>query len=78
MIGRVSKLSPTKLLCLPEYGIASIRSGNISDIGLKSEWLSLLYDYLSNNQIKLASYFNIGKETGLAIFSGITWRCYLE
>ena len=70
MIGRVRKLSSNKPLALPEYGSTSILSGGASDVQHKTEWLNQFCDYMNNNGIKMASYFNIEKETDWSIFNG--------
>jgi beta-mannanase len=71
MIARVMNLSSTKPLSINEYGTTSIRARNVSNIQLKTEWLNRFCDYISNSQMKMASYFNIDYETDWAIFGGI-------
>jgi hypothetical protein len=71
MIGRVRKLSSTKPLCFPEYGSTSMRTRNVSDVPHKTEWLNQFCDYINNNQIKMASYFNKDKETDWGVFGGM-------
>jgi mannan endo-1,4-beta-mannosidase len=71
MITRLRSLSSTKPICINEYGTSSIRTGNISDIQSKIDWLDQFCNYMDNNQIKMASYFNIDKETDWAIFGGM-------
>ena len=71
MIARIRGLSSTKPICINEYGTTSFRTGNISDIQSKLDWLKQFCDYMNNNQIKMASYFNTDKETDWAIFGGI-------
>jgi hypothetical protein len=70
MIGRVRKLSSTKPLTIPEYGTTSILTAGVSDIPHKTEWLNQFCDYINNNDVKMAAYFNIEKETDWAIFNG--------
>ncbi len=70
MIGRIRKLSSTKPLSINEYGCSSMRAGNISDIKSKTEWLNQFCNYINQNGIKMASYFNIEKENNWAIFGG--------
>ncbi len=71
MIARLSNLSSTKPICINEYGTTSIYTVNISNIQSKTNWLNQFCDYINNNQIKMASYFNIDKETDWAIFGGM-------
>jgi beta-mannanase len=71
MIARLRNLSSTKPLAINEYGTTSIHGANISDVQLKTEWLNQFCDYINNNQIKMASYFNKEKETDWAIFGGM-------
>ena len=71
MISRLRRLSSIKPLVINEYGSSSIRVGNVSDIGLKTEWLNQFCDYMSDSQVKMASYFNIDREIDWAIFGGM-------
>jgi hypothetical protein len=48
-----------------------MREKNISDVQSKTEWLNQFCDYINNNQIKMASYFNKEKEVDWAIFGGM-------
>ncbi|CAF4750830.1 unnamed protein product [Rotaria sp. Silwood1] len=48
-----------------------VRTGNISNITAKHDWLQQFCTYMNNKQIKIASYFNTDKETDWAIFGGI-------
>ncbi|CAF4138234.1 unnamed protein product [Rotaria sordida] len=71
MIIRLQNLSATKPICINEYASTSIRTGNISNITAKHDWLQQFCTYINNKQIKMASYFNTDKETDWAIFGGI-------
>ncbi|CAF1114026.1 unnamed protein product [Rotaria sp. Silwood1] len=71
MITRLQNLSSTKPICINEYASTSIRTGNISNITAKYDWLQQFCTYINNKQIKIASYFNTDKETDWAIFGGI-------
>ena len=71
MIGRLRKLSSTKPIGITEYGTSSMHAKNISDVQSKTEWLNQFCDYINNNQIKMASYFNKEKEVDWAVFGGM-------
>jgi beta-mannanase len=71
MIGRLHKLSSTKPLSINEYGTTSIIATNVSNIQYKTEWLNQFCDYVSNSQVKMASYLNTDLETDWAIFGGM-------
>ncbi len=71
MIGRLRNLSSTKPIVIAEYGTSSLRTRNGSDVQSKTEWLNQFCDYIDNNQIKMASYFNNNGEPDWAIFDGI-------
>jgi beta-mannanase len=72
MIGRLRNLSSIKPIGITEYGTSSIRTKNTFDIPSKTEWLNLFCDYIDNNQIKMASYFNKdGPIADFAIFGGV-------
>jgi len=71
MTARVRQLSPNKPLAYNEYGCTSIISAQgISNITMKIEWLNQFCDYINKNSVKLATYFNIDKETDWAIYGG--------
>jgi hypothetical protein len=71
MIGRLRNLSSTKPIVIAEYGTSSLRTRNGSDVQSKTEWLNQFCDYIDNNEIKMASYFNNNGEPDWAIFGGI-------
>ena len=71
MIGRLRKLSSTKPLSINEYGTTSMVETNVSNIQYKTEWLNQFCDYVSNNQVKMASYLNTDVETDWAVFGGM-------
>ena len=71
MIGRLRTLSSTKPLSINEYGTTSKRVGNISDIPSKIDWLNQFCNYMTDQQIIMASCFNEDKETDWANFGGI-------
>ena len=71
MIERIRKLSTIKPLSINEYGSTSIiHSGNVSNVTLKTEWLNQFCNFISDSEIKMASYFNIELETDWSIFGG--------
>lgn len=80
MIIRLKNISSTKPIGINECGSTTIRTGNISDIQMKSEWLNRWCNYVANSTLKMASYFNIDYETDWAIFGGmhgdIIWNNY--
>jgi mannan endo-1,4-beta-mannosidase len=63
-----------------KYGSTSLRSGNIFDVKNKTDWLNQFCDYININPIKMASYFNIEKETDWMILDGthgdVVWNNY--
>jgi len=71
MIGRLRKLSSTKPLSINEYGSTSIVATNVSNVQMKTEWLTQYCDYIDTKQVKLSSYFNFDMETDWAIFGGV-------
>jgi hypothetical protein len=71
MIERLRNLSSTKPISINEYGTTSMHGQNTSNVQLKTEWLNQFCDYMNNNPIKMASYFNVNKRTDWAIFGGI-------
>jgi beta-mannanase len=78
MIGRLRNLTSTKPLCFPEYGTASIYSGNLSSVSNKTNWIKQLCTYVNTTKVKMASYFNENKEIDWPIFAGprgdAVWR----
>lgn len=71
MIERLRSLSSTKPISINEYGTTSMSGHSTSDVQLKSEWLDRFCDYINNDTIKMASYFNVNKRTDWGIFGGI-------
>jgi len=70
MIARVRKLSLNKPLSINEYGCTSMITPGISNVAMKTEWLNRFCNYIDVNSVKMASYFNIEKETDWSIFGG--------
>ena len=71
MMGRLRKLSSTKPMSLNEYGTVGVRTGNTTDVQSKNEWLRQVCDYINNNNIKMASYFNVDEPNqDIMIFGG--------
>ena len=71
MLGRLRNLSSTKPIAINEYACSSIDRNHSSMIDYKLEWLNQFCNYINNNSIQMASYFNKDKETDWAIFGGI-------
>lgn len=69
MIQRVRALS-SKPVSINEYASTSKRTGAISNVTSKLDWLNRFCNYTNVKQIKMASYFNTDKETDWAIFGG--------
>jgi hypothetical protein len=71
MVGRLRKLSSTKPLSFNEFGTVGKRVGNTTDVQSKNEWLRQVCDYINNNNIKMASYFNVDEPNqDIMIFGG--------
>lgn len=56
-------------LSIPEFGTTSNRSGE-HDVRAKREWIEDVFDYIEANDIRMACWFNIDKETDWAVFGG--------
>jgi hypothetical protein len=70
MVTRLRQLSPTKPLSINEYGTTSIATKNVSNVGMKTEWLNQFCDYINAKQVKMPSPFNLDLETDWAVFGG--------
>ena len=71
MVGRLRKLSSTKPLSFNEFGTVGVRIGNTTDVQSKNERLGQVCDYINNNSVKMASYFNVNEpKQDIMIFGG--------
>ncbi|CAF1100711.1 unnamed protein product [Adineta ricciae] len=59
MMARLNKLSSTKPISVNAYATVGVRTGNTTDVQAKNEWLRQMCDYINNNNIKMASYYNV-------------------
>ncbi|CAF1362460.1 unnamed protein product [Adineta steineri] len=81
MMGRFNKLSSTKPISVNAYATVGVRTGNTTDVQSKNEWLRQMCDYINNNNIKMASYYNADQPTqDNMVFGGthgdVIWNNY--
>ena len=70
MFARVRALAPYKPLSINEYGSSTKSPWYNPDIDSKTNWLRKMCDYIKDHNVKMASYFNIEKETDWSVFGG--------
>jgi beta-mannanase len=68
MLHRLRRLT-TKPLAIPEYATTTSTARG-QDIAAKSQWIAGVHQYMLANDVRLAVWFNLEKETDWAIFGG--------
>ncbi|WP_177197710.1 glycoside hydrolase family 26 protein [Halogranum rubrum] len=68
MLSRVRTLTQ-KPVAFPEFGSTSFKEGTPRPAA-KSQWITDVYEFMRREDVKMACWFNVDKETDWAVFDG--------